>query len=222
MSNRALHLDSVEQGLQRNVFGLERRNCESTRFSSFHQEKTVIGSGWCPNQRIRRPRGVSFADILGVLARGANCTNVHLARPIAGVQKACLGLHDTSFPSGSADVWVVKCHQPTRLAVEWANGPHTFDQSRGRSLRAVAVAARRWRSSTVTSLFLALSNRGALSILDATFKFAQASCLVSGEPWSTCAWNGEHSGDGQFWKRECVSGLGPSSGMNVVEREDSL
>ena len=33
--------------------------------------------------------------------------------------------------------------------------------------------------------FLALSNRGALSILDASFKFARASCLVSGEPWST-------------------------------------
>ena len=33
--------------------------------------------------------------------------------------------------------------------------------------------------------FLALSNRGALSILDASFKFARASYLVSGEPWST-------------------------------------
>ena len=33
--------------------------------------------------------------------------------------------------------------------------------------------------------FLALSNRGALSILDANFKFARASFLVSREPWST-------------------------------------
>ena len=33
--------------------------------------------------------------------------------------------------------------------------------------------------------FLALSIRGALSILDARFKFARASYLVSGEPWST-------------------------------------
>ena len=33
--------------------------------------------------------------------------------------------------------------------------------------------------------FLALSNRGALSIFDASFKFAWASYLVSGEPWST-------------------------------------
>ena len=33
--------------------------------------------------------------------------------------------------------------------------------------------------------FLAVSSRGALSILDASFKFARASHLVSGEPWST-------------------------------------
>ena len=32
---------------------------------------------------------------------------------------------------------------------------------------------------------LALSNRGAFSILDASFKFTRASHLVSGEPWST-------------------------------------
>ena len=33
--------------------------------------------------------------------------------------------------------------------------------------------------------FLALSNRGALSILDASFRFGQASNLEAGEPWST-------------------------------------
>ena len=33
--------------------------------------------------------------------------------------------------------------------------------------------------------FLALSNRGTISILDASFKFARASYLMSGEPWST-------------------------------------
>ena len=32
---------------------------------------------------------------------------------------------------------------------------------------------------------LALSNRGVLSILDASVKFARSSCLVSGEPWLT-------------------------------------
>ena len=38
------------------------------------------------------------------LARGANCTDVHLARLIAGVQKTCLDVHDISLASGSADV----------------------------------------------------------------------------------------------------------------------
>ena len=37
----------------------------------------------------------------------------------------------------------------------------------------------------VTSLFVALTNRGALSIPDASFTFARASYLVSGEPCST-------------------------------------
>ena len=36
----------------------------------------------------------SFADNLRVLARGANCTHVHLARLIAGVQKTGLDVHD--------------------------------------------------------------------------------------------------------------------------------
>ena len=38
--------------------------------------------------------------ILGVLARGENCTNVHLARLIA----AGLVVHDVSLASGCADV----------------------------------------------------------------------------------------------------------------------
>ena len=36
---------------------------------------------------------------------------------------------------------VKRCHQPTRIAVERAHGYHVFVQSRGRSLRAVALAA---------------------------------------------------------------------------------
>ena len=42
--------------------------------------------------------------ILGVLARGADCTNVHLARLIAGAKKASLDVHDISLARGSADV----------------------------------------------------------------------------------------------------------------------
>ena len=41
-----------------------------------------------------------------VLARGANCTDVHLARLVAGVQKAGLDVHDICLASGSADVLV--------------------------------------------------------------------------------------------------------------------
>ena len=40
----------------------------------------------------------------GVLARGANCTDVNLARLIAGVQKAGVDVHDTAHTSGCADV----------------------------------------------------------------------------------------------------------------------
>ena len=67
---------------------------------------------------------------------------------------------------------VTKCLQPTRIAVERANGLPVFDQSPGRSLRAVASAVGQWSSSVVTSLLLALSNRGALSIF-ASFKLAR-------------------------------------------------
>ena len=35
----------------------------------------------------------SYNDNFGVLARGANCTNVHLARLIVGVEKAGLDAH---------------------------------------------------------------------------------------------------------------------------------
>ena len=46
----------------------------------------------------------SFADNFGVLARGASCTKVHLARHIAGGKKAGLDVHDISLACGSADV----------------------------------------------------------------------------------------------------------------------
>ena len=48
-------------------------------------------------------RGIrwSYADNFGVLARDANCTHVHLARLIAGVQKPGLHVHDIAPASGS-------------------------------------------------------------------------------------------------------------------------
>ena len=42
--------------------------------------------------------------IWGFWARGENCTNVHLARLVAGLQKAGLDIHNTSRAKGSADV----------------------------------------------------------------------------------------------------------------------
>ena len=93
----------------------------------------------------------SYADNFGVLARGENCINDHLARLIAGVQKAGLDVHDISLASGVPMFSDMKCAQPTRIAVERANGYHVSVQSRGRSRRAVAFAGGRWSSSMVTS-----------------------------------------------------------------------
>ena len=76
----------------------------------------------------------SYADNFGVLARGANCTNVHLACLIAGVQKACLDVHDISLASGSADVarfrsvarTVSSRRRTAGRAVELGNGHESF------------------------------------------------------------------------------------------------
>ena len=84
-------------------------------------------------------------------------------------------------------LWVMSCLQPAHVVVKLPNEQRIFVQSRGRSLFVVASAAGRWSSSVVTSLFffLALRNRGARSILDASFQFAHASGLVFGQPWMT-------------------------------------
>ena len=123
----------------------------------------------------------SYADNFGVLARGANCTNVHLARLMAGVQKAGLDVHDISLASGSAgvigyDVSPVNAHcSGTGMRI-----------SRIRSVaRRRRFCGRAMELGSGQEFFLALSNRGALSILDASYKFARASDVVSGEPWST-------------------------------------
>ena len=79
-----------------------------------------------------------------------------------------------------------KCHQPSRIAVKRTSVQHVFVQSRGRSLRAVAVATGRWSSSTVTSL--SFWGRSVFVVLSQSLTPAsssRASYLVSGEPWST-------------------------------------
>ena len=77
---------------------------------------------------------------------------------------------------------VKECLLPTHTALERENGYHVFGQWHGRSL---LVSGRAMKLVNGHASFLALSNRSALSILDASFKFVRASYLVSGEPWST-------------------------------------
>ena len=120
-----------------------------------------------------------------VLARGANCTSVHHARLIAGVQRAGLDVHDAAYASGGAEVLGYE----VSVANSHCGGPGKW-VSRMRSV-ARTVSSRRRLTGCAMELvnghesFLALSNRGALSILEASFKFAQASHLVSGESWSS-------------------------------------
>ena len=124
-----------------------------------------------------------------VLARGANSNDVHLARLIAPVKRAGVDVHDISLASGSAQV------SP-------ANSCCSGTGKRTARIRPVAraVSSRRRISGRAMELvnghesFLAHRNRGALSILDASSKFARASFLVSGEPWSTVRMDREHSG----------------------------
>ena len=127
----------------------------------------------------------SCADKFVVLARGAICTDVHLARLIAAVQKAGLDVHDISLASGSADVLAYE--------VSLANAYCSGAGKRIARIRSVAqtVSSRHRISGRAMELvnghksFLALSNRWALSVLHASFKFARASYLVLGELWLT-------------------------------------
>ena len=102
----------------------------------------------------------SYADNFGVLARGANCTNVHLARFMSGIKKKPVSMF-TTYPL-PAEVQMFSnftYHQPNRIAVKQANGEYASAQSRcGRAMELVIGH----------ESFLALNNRGALSILDAS------------------------------------------------------
>ena len=103
--------------------------------------------------------------IFEVLARGENCTNVHLL--IAGVQRAGLDVHDIS----RADVLGCEVSPANAHCSGTGNGYHVFAQSHGRSLHAVGLAGGRRSSSMVTSL----SWQSAIVeflVLDASFKFA--------------------------------------------------
>ena len=80
-----------------------------------HHRCSVANMSWV------RLVSVGFVlTILGVLARGANCTNVHLSRLIAGVKEAGLDAHDIFLASGSADVLV--CESVTSHSAVQRNG----------------------------------------------------------------------------------------------------
>ena len=120
----------------------------------------------------------SYADNFWVVARGANLTNVHLARLIAGVEKARHDVHEVSLAGGCADV--------LGYVVSPANSHCSNEIARTRSVARTVSSRRRICGRAMEFVnghesFLALSNRGALPILDASFKFARASYLVSRE-----------------------------------------
>ena len=62
----------------------------------------------------------SCADNFGVLARGENCTNVHLARQVEGKPVSMCTTYP--LPADAQIFSVMKCHQPARIAVERTNG----------------------------------------------------------------------------------------------------
>ena len=113
----------------------------------------------------------SYADN-GGLARGADCTNVHLARLTAGVQRAGLYVHDISLASGSADVLGYEVSLATAYCSGWGKR-----MSRIRSVTCAVFAPSYQRSG-------ALTNRGALN---PSRKLQVRTGVVcgSGKPWST-------------------------------------
>ena len=94
---------------------------------------------------------LGFRWYFGVLTGGANCTNVHLARLIVCVKGDGLDVHDISLASGSADVLSDEVSPANAYCSGTSNVKLVFVQSRGRSLRAAALAAGQWSSSLVMS-----------------------------------------------------------------------
>ena len=86
-----------------------------------HSAPPVLGSQTCARGSAWHSVGRTLT-ILGVLARCADCTNVHLARLIAGVQRARLDVHDISLASGSADVLDYEVSRSQRV-LQWNGQP---------------------------------------------------------------------------------------------------
>ena len=96
------------------------------------------------------------------------------------------------LPAGVQMFSVMKCHQLTRIAVERASGYHVFVQSRGRSLRAVASAGRRWSSSVVTSFSW---RSGIVELTQSSTPHSSSlrhHICYQGSHGQPCAWSSEH------------------------------
>ena len=100
-------------------------------------------------------------DNVGGLARAAKCTY--------------------PLPAEVQMFLAMKCLWAKRIAVGRATGDHQTVSWRRR------ISGRTMELVNGHESFLALSNRGALSIVDASFKYARASYLNCGVPWSNCA-----------------------------------
>ena len=136
--------------------GVETKCSTTSMFTNvcphfFRSHSTIVLSAFIPcclfdlhvGTRTHTCHGIAWFPLVvahmfwGFLARGANCTNVHLARLIAGVKKASLDVQrhiPCQRNCRCSRFWCV----PTRIAVERSNEWHVFEQSRRRSLRAVA------------------------------------------------------------------------------------
>ena len=134
-----------------------------------------------------------------MLARGASCTNVRLERLIAGVKKASLDVHDISLASGSAHVLGYEVFP----AIAYCSGTG----KRISRIRSVArtvssrlrIGGRAMEPSTVTSLFWRSAVVELSQFLMQVSSFAWASYLVSGAPWSNCAYGAK-----SIWRQSCV------------------
>ena len=118
------------------------------------------------------------------LACGEDCTNVHLARLIAGIQKSSLDVHDISRAKDSADV--------LRYADSRANPYCSGTNKRISCIRSVlrTVSSRRRISGRTMELvsghesLLTLSNRGALSMLMSASNLRERPTWFQESRWS--------------------------------------
>ena len=132
----------------------------------------------------------SNADIFGSLARGANCTNVHLERLIAGVKRVGLDVHDISGASGSADV--------LGYEVSPANSYCGGTGKRIARIRSVARTVSSRRRISGRAMYLVSDESSwcsAIVVLSPTSSSRGRLFWCQGSHGQPCAWNREHAGE---------------------------